>query len=443
MLLTHLKQIIDHLRKKEVKILRSVRRCAPNVLELYFEGDYILYADMTKSQSTLFRTSTPACSNRFNAPFDAVLAKYFWRTHVTNIALVDEDKIMRIDVVAKGAYKSTPLSMIFEFTGKYTNVILLDEAGVVLEALRHVDESNSSRPVRVGEKLLAVPKASFVPKEEPIEDVEAWLLAVDTKRSSLALQHSKTTALAQLAKQLKSLERTFEGLENEESLAEQALVFEREAQLVFSHLHAITPYAAYADVVDFEGQSRRITADKPYAKPAQWGNALFAKAKKSRQKVKYMHIEKEHLQAKIDFVRELIYIVEHATSVDAIMQFFPARSQKSKVKEHKPYEIFWFDGYKVLLGRNAKANTALLKDCKANDMWFHLKDRASAHVVIVTDKQKIAPSTIEKAAKLCVDFSVRSAGRYSVDYTKRKEVQVQEGSNVLYNRYETLIVTKE
>ena len=109
----------------------------------------------------------------------------------------------------------------------------------------------------------------------------------------------------------------------------------------------------------------------------------------------------------------------------------------------QPYELFWFENYKVLLGRNSKANQAVLENAKSNDLWFRMKDRASAHVLIKSDKQKIPEHIIQLAAKLVVDFSVTATGRFSVDYTKRRELQIQEGANLFYNKYDTIIILKE
>ena len=41
---------------------------------------------------------------------------------------------------------------------------------------------------------------------------------------------------------------------------------------------------------------------------------------------------------------------------------------------------------------------------------------------------------------LCAKFSVDFSGTYEVDYTQRRNVKVQSGSNVLYNPYTTTIV---
>lgn len=74
---------------------------------------------------------------------------------------------------------------------------------------------------------------------------------------------------------------------------------------------------------------------------------------------------------------------------------------------------------------------------------MHIRDIPSSHVIIRTDKQNLPESVVHAAAKLCVDFSVKNPGDYEVDFTKRKFVKAQEGSNVFYTHYDTIRVTKE
>ena len=90
------------------------------------------------------------------------------------------------------------------------------------------------------------------------------------------------------------------------------------------------------------------------------------------------------------------------------------------------------------LGKNEKGNVALLKNARAKDIWLHLKDQPSCHVIITTDKQNLPENIIKSAARLCVDFTKTSQDKYLVDYTPRREVTIQHGANVLYNKYKTI-----
>ncbi|MDX1296012.1 MAG: hypothetical protein R3302_07085, partial [Sulfurimonadaceae bacterium] len=138
-----------------------------------------------------------------------------------------------------------------------------------------------------------------------------------------------------------------------------------------------------------------------------------------------------------------IRIVEEAKDLATIQMLFPAQVKEAKQKQNDSVETFWIEGYKVMLGKSEKGNIDLLESARARDIWLHLKDRPSAHVIIVTDKQNVPESVLEAAARLCVDFTLFEKGRYLVDYTPRREVKIQDGANVLYNKYKTLQIEKE
>ena len=158
----------------------------------------------------------------------------------------------------------------------------------------------------------------------------------------------------------------------------------------------------------------------------------------------YIHIERENLSSKLNFYQNIYYSLEQATDVYELELLVPKKSKSKRKRERiKECELFWIDDYKVLVGRNSHENQKLLQLAKGNDIWMHIRDIPSSHVLIRTDKQTLPESVIASASKLCVDFSVKRAGEYEVDYTKRKFVKVQDGSNVLYNKYETIRVRKE
>ncbi len=171
---------------------------------------------------------------------------------------------------------------------------------------------------------------------------------------------------------------------------------------------------------------------------------FFNLSKRAKAKAKNIHIEKENLTTKIEFYSNMYYAIESAKTTQELELLMPKRAKserkKAKIRES---ELFWIDDYKVLIGRNSKENQALLKLAKANDIWMHIKDIPSSHLIIKTDKQNLPDSVIKKAGKLCVDFSLKGAGDYRVDYCKRKFVKIQEGSNVEYSKYKSIIVRKE
>ena len=93
-----------------------------------------------------------------------------------------------------------------------------------------------------------------------------------------------------------------------------------------------------------------------------------------------------------------------------------------------------------MLGRDERENIYLLQNSKASDFWFHLKGQVSSHVIVSNTKKTIPQNIIEEAAKICSQFSADSKGVYTVDYTQRRNIKIQNRANVLYNPYNTLVV---
>jgi predicted ribosome quality control (RQC) complex YloA/Tae2 family protein len=164
----------------------------------------------------------------------------------------------------------------------------------------------------------------------------------------------------------------------------------------------------------------------------------FTRSKKAKQKALHLHIEKESLESKIKHLNLFIATVQEAKDIAKIQLLFPKILQAKKVKTNDSVEVFWIDGYKISLGKNEKGNIELLKNARAKDIWIHLKDRPSCHVIITTDKQNIPIHIIEGAGLLCINFSTIQKDRFLVDYTTRREVTIQHGANVLYNKYKTM-----
>jgi len=438
MKLSHLKQISTYLEK--FKKISAIYRVSDTSIKISFDKNDEIYFEMARSNSKMFRCESYSRSKVYNAPFDVVLSKRFNRANVLHVELVNGDKILRIKTSISSAYKEETTYLQFEFTGKYTNVIILDEDNVVLEALRHVDLFSSFREVRVGQKLLDVNPAPFVAKEYPLEDVEQFLYDEYTKEMEQKLNSLKKQKISFLNKKLKKLEKLYEKLDDEEKLLATAEVLQHHGNLLLANIHKIKPYQKSLLVEDYDGQSVEITLHREFTTPAQMANSLFTRAKKAKQKASHLHIEEKSLRSKIEHIKLFIHTVQEAKDIAKIQLLFPKNVQAKKVKTNDSIEVFWIEGYKVSLGKNEKGNIEVLKNARAKDVWIHMKDRPSAHVIITTDKQNLPMHIIESAARLCVDFSTTAKDKFLVDYTPRREVTIQHGANVLYNKYKTIEV---
>ena len=437
---SYLKQIVEYLQRFTFMV--SAYRFSDTGIQLIFDRENSWNFEMQKGNSTVSIGEAQTRGKMYQAPFDIVLAKRFNRSSIQSITLHNNDKIIRITVSTSGSYKSETSVLQLEFTGKHTNAIILDKEGTVLEALRHIDDEVSSRSVRVGQKLSEIPSPPYEAQDYPLPDVRLFLIEEFRRRNSEKLERLKKEKKALLHKRLAKLQKHLDQLESESGLMEEAQQSQHAGHLVLANLDAIKPYAKSAEFHDFEGNPISLELPSGCTSAAGCAESFFKRSKKAKQKAIGLHQERNNLEAKIRHHELFIQTIGEASTPEEIALLFPDKTSRSKLKTSDSVAEFWIEGVKVSLGKSEKGNIELLRNAKSRDIWMHLKDRPSAHVLISTDKQQLPERLIEAAAKLCVDFSVFEKGRYLVDYTPRREVKIQEGANVLYTNAKTISVEK-
>ena len=441
MTIYELQKVASHL--KEYSYISRARRIENNTLELVFDRDNSYFFHMQRGESFIYKKKSERPLQSFNAPFDTLLHNLVSASKIIEIDVPKGDRVIRFELSPKSSYKDKQIVLQFEFTGRHTNAILLDENEVVIEALRHIDSNSSFRVIRPGIELLEIPPFKREESKEKIDDIDALLERRYVEFEKRRINGVKKQKLLMVQKRKERLEELLEKLPDENSLANDEKRYQNIANIVLANLYKIKPYDKKLKTHDFEGNEITIKLPKNIM-PNRISEYFFNLAKKSRKKAKNVHIERENLSTKANFYANMYHAIEQAKSSQELELLVPKRAKSQKKKEKlKECELFWIDDHKVLIGRNSKENQALLKIAKSNDIWMHIRDIPSSHLIIKTDKQNLPDSVIEKAAKLCVDFSLTQAGDYDVDYCKRRFVKIQEGSNVEYDKYKTIRVRKE
>lgn len=437
---SYLEQIVAYMQR--FKQIGAAYRLSDTALRIVFDRDHSWNFEMRRADATITIDAQAARGKMYQAPFDVLLAKRLNRSSIQSITLHNNDKIIRIVTTTSGSYKSETTILQLEFTGKHTNAILLDNKETVIEALRHIDGDVSSRSIRVGHILTNPPPPPYTPKHYPLEDVEAFLIAEHQRNAGEKLERLKHEKTALLQKRTEQLQKHLGLLEDEESLLVESENTRHIGHLLLTQLDRIRPYEREAELEDFDGSLVRVALPSGYASAAAVAEYFFKRSKKAKQKGLGIHKERRNLAEKIRHLELFSQTVHEALTPEEIAVLFPKKTQGVKIKSSDTINEFWIEGVKVSLGKSEKGNIELLRNAKARDIWMHLKDRPSAHVIITTDKQQLPVKLLEAAAKLCVDFSVFEKGNYLVDYTPRREVKVQEGANVLYTKYNTISVNK-
>ncbi len=435
-------QIADYL--KNFRKISAIRRVGDNVINIIFDRQKSLFFDLRRGDSHIFIKDDFTRAKIYKAPFDVILTKRFTNSNMQSIKVLKDDRILQIGVISNSKYKSDETLLQMEFTGKNTNVIILDNNGFILEALRHIDISSSYREVKVGIALKSLHvEQKFLPKEsKKIEDIELFLEDEYNRRVQKSLVATKKQKSASIQKRVKKLQKLLDGLDSEERLMSKSETYSLWGALIFSNLDKIKGYKKEISLDDFEGNSVKIILPKEARSGAEAGNLLFEASKKLKRKAKSLHIERDSLCGKIEFFKKLQNAINMANSETEINILYPKQKHSKKAKgKQVSYESFYIEGFKVMLGKNEKGNIELLKEAKKRDIWLHLKDMPSSHVIIRTDKQNIPTNVLEFASKLCAEFSVSQKGVYLVDYTPRRNVKMGEGAHVNYVDYKTMSVS--
>ena len=437
--LYEIKAVADYL--KQFNFIKKAKRVANNVVELNFGQDWSIFFDLTRGNSSIYKASK-SLVNSFSAPFDTQMHSLLSHSKILDISVPNDDKVIIFKIKPKSQYKDRVVFVRFELTGKYTNLILTDEESIIIDALHHIDASKSYRVVRPGVELEELlPFKSKYSGE--VEDIEALLEQNFQKLNSALIKRLKEQKLNQINKKIKTLSKALNTLPNEEELAKEAEILSNKGNIILANLYNIKQYDKELKTYDFEGKEVTIRLPKNIVKN-RISEYFFNLAKRAKSKAKNVNIEYNNLNDKLNFYSNIYNAIVNSNDPYELELLVPKQARsKAKKEKNKVGEIFWIEGYKVMVGRSSKENQELLGEAKSNDIWMHTRNIPGSHVFIRTDKQNLPDSLINSAAKLCVDFSTNMPGNYEIDYTKRKFVKIQEGSNVEYDKYKTVHVLKE
>jgi len=322
--------------------IHSIVRVDDTILRIRFDHDTTLYVSLHRGDSHWFMCDSYERARPYTAPFDILIGKYFNNARLEQVEVEPNNRIMRLHVTSRMAYRADAYVLQLEFTGRNTNVIILDTNGIIQEALRHIDSSVSFRTVRVGEALLPLPPREFNETPQVIVDMEAYLKDAYLTRKALHVERVRNTKLAALAKKIAKFKRTLERLEDEKELEARSTKLANEGSLVLANLNQIPNFATEINVNDFEGNPYTISLPREARNPQEAANILYGQSKKLRQKAASMHIERENLEAKYDFLLNLQSMIQKASSVEALHILMP-RQASSNIKS------WWEKMKKVIL----------------------------------------------------------------------------------------------
>lgn len=431
-----LKNVANFFGNQEV--IYCIKRIDDNLLKLDLDNK-IFYIDMTKSNSRIFVTSEFFLpSKMYQAPFDVMLHRFCSRAKIIGCEVDGNNRIFRFLCERSGAYKNTRFFLQFEFTGRHTNVILLDMDFLVIEALRHINFEKSFREVKIGKKLFPLPQPkNFAEEDKEILSDTALFEFLEAEYSAALekkLVAKKQIICANLSNKIQKLQIVLATLPEEKELLEEAKKISTNANIILANLNKIKNFATEICIEDFGGTQVLISLPSGSRTPQEAANMMFDKAKKLVRKAKNTFLQIQSLEDKIAFLQAEIMYIQSIVSLQDLSILEPKKSSKKSLSK---YETFFIEGVKISIGRNRSENQSLLEEAKADDIWLHIRDVPSAHMIIHCGKGKISQELLMKAGEILVGLHSIQKGDFDVDYTRRRFVKIIQGSNVVYSKHQS------
>jgi len=272
-----LKKIAEKL--KNYKIIKKAFRVDENLILMQFDNDRY-YFDLTKGSGDIYINIDYPLVKKFKAPFDIVLEKKFTKALVLDVE--SKERILTITANNQNHFKSETVKIRFEFTGRYTNAIILNENDEVIESLRHINENLSTRIVKPGVKLQELPKVEIREKEFEIDDLEKYTKELFNRKYQNRLNQKKQSILNKLNKKIKEIEKKLSLLDNQEELLKKSQKYKIFADVAMANLYKIKPFMKELKTADFSG--KEITVPIPELKNInEIGNYYYKLSTKSKK----------------------------------------------------------------------------------------------------------------------------------------------------------------
>lgn len=193
----------------------------------------------------------------------------------------------------------------------------------------------------------------------------------------------------------------------------------------------------------------------------------FKKYNKLKNSKSIIELQKQEVQAEINYLESIIYEFQLATTISDIDNIYNEFSEnfiekniqisnkskkdaKQQKKTNRSFDEvgepikFEIDNFIVLIGKNNKQNDYITKHAHSEDIWFHVKDIQGSHVILKTNNKIPSQETINKCAILSANHSkANRSSNVIVDYTFIKFVKKIPNSKpgmVIYTNQKSVTV---
>lgn len=281
-------------------------------------------------------------------------------------------------------------------------------------------------------------------------------LAYRLNQKSQDLKKLITQNIERCAKKKDMQQKTLKDIENRD-------VLKLYGELITSNIYAIKKgmttvklnnfYSENFEEIEIPLDSNLTPAEnaqkyfKKYNKEKRTFTALQQQIKQNNEELLYLESVLSSVNACTDEY-DIKEIRQELSEQGFLKKQYSKNKKDKNNKKAKPLHYISSDGFDIYVGKNNTQNDELtLRFAKPLDMWFHTKDIAGSHVIVVADGKEIPNQTLNEAANLAAFYSKASnSSLVPVDYTLKKFVKKPNGAKpgmVIYETNKTAYITPD
>ena len=215
-------------------------------------------------------------------------------------------------------------------------------------------------------------------------------------------------------------------------------------------------YKTYADIIMmnlykikqgqkfFETDNIKIELDENLP-PSENAQKYYALYKKQKSSLEHNNLRIKEAKNKFEYLDGIVFDIENAQNYSELNEIEDElmgiglinKKDNPRKKEFKLNELE-FEGFKIYFGKNNKQNDYLIsKIASSEDLWFHVLNCPSSHVILkITKDKKPSKEVLEYCAKLAKDNSkAKFSGKTPIIMTKRKNLKKPPDTYLGYVTY--------
>ncbi|MFC6998142.1 NFACT RNA binding domain-containing protein [Rufibacter roseus] len=265
--------------------------------------------------------------------------------------------------------------------------------------------------------------------DNPIDALNAF---VPQFRAQEYFQKHYTTAHKTLQKQLDGAQKIWMQIQETLEQWHHGTPYSQTADVIMANLTNIPTGSKEVELFDFYQDRNRLIKLSATETPQKTAERLYKKAKNQNIELRLLQERAARKEQEVEKLSTQLEELEKIQTAPQLRQYLKQHTVlQPAAAPDLPFYTFESDGFKILVGKNAKANDKLtLRHTHKDDLWLHAKDVPGSHVVIKLQPGKPFPMrVIETAAQLAAYYSKRRTDSLCpVLYTPKKYVRKPKGA---------------